>query len=77
MANPVEQFSRAIFWVSSILGGFYIFNWIGEKLGDYSNLAFFFIPFWLTGTFAVLSELRTARGSKLRSKSLLKDRPIK
>ena len=73
---PFDFICRSVFYVSSVVGGWFIFRWFAELLGDYSVLAIFFIPFWCSGCYAIILEIRKARGKGLRQHGILKDRPF-
>ena len=76
MKNPLETMCRMLFWLFSVVGFGLILYGLAGVLGDYKVLVIFLVPFWFTGAYAIIQELRRARGKRLPRRSLLKDAPL-
>jgi len=76
MKNPLETICRLVFWLSSVVGFGFILYWLAGVLGSYKVLVIFLVPFWITGAYAIIQEIRRARGKHLPRRSLLKDKPL-
>jgi len=65
-----------VFWLSSLVGFGMILYFLARLLQSYKVLVIFLVPFWCTGAYAIIQEIRRARGKHLPRRGLLKDKPL-
>jgi len=76
MKTILELLCRGVFWLSAAIGFAAMFLWLGRRMGDYFGLAIFLAPFWITGVWLVIQEIRRGSGKGLRYHGLYKDQAV-